>query len=511
MTVFRFFAQQRISRLFRAWHAVLPVLALPACVAAPQAPANAPRAAAALSAAPSVISLPVSIDLDQVAASLLRELPRPLLRSTQRRLVPVRHSSLSTSVASEPGICSVTELSCLARHSVRTVAADSLATVEAEVVQQMELRRLALAMNGSRLQWTAQLELAVDARLPPGALPLGPTSCGSGGRRPRFEVQQAGHVGWSPEGDVVLSPGPQTLRWLQPCSLGGLPGGAPVLLDVPALRDRLQALVEQQVLRRLREDSLRRRLAQAWPELNAPRALGAGVWLLPHPERVTFGELVGRGRFLSTAVLVQARPEIVRGPQPRLPVPPVPEPARGLEGSDGLRLAVRGDLSLVEAERQLRHNLAGRLRLVNGEPVVLERVRVWGNGDRAVIGLGFRQPALAELFLYARPVYDLERNQVAFHELAFTPASQAYLARVAGWMLGPGLLAAVEAQSRIRFDAGLAGALTGFRDLRLAAGRDLTLHGGVQRILPRELYFTQDRLVALLLLEGSLALEARQH
>lgn len=510
MTVFRFFALYRFPFVFRAWQAVLPVLSLPACVAAPEAPANAPRAATATPAEASVISLPVTIDLAQVSARLLRELPRPLLRSTQRRLVPVRHSSLSTSVASEPGICSVTELSCLARHSVHTVAADSLTTADAEVAQQMQLRSLALSMDGTRLQWAAQVELAVEARLPPGAVPLGPTSCGGGGAKPRFELQQAGHVSWSSEGEAVLSPGPYALRWLQPCSLGGLPGGAPALLDLPALRDRLQEVVEQQVLNRLREDSLRRRLEQAWPELNAPRELGPGVWLLPRPERVTFGELVGRGRYLSTVVLVQAQPEIVRGPQPQVVVPPLPTPGRTLIGSDGLRLAVRGDLSLADAELQLHRNLAGSLRLVNGEAVALERVRIWGNGDRAVLGLVFRQPALAELFLYARPVYDLERNEVAFLELAFTPATRAYLARVASWMLVPGLLSALEAQSRIRFDDGLAGALNGFRELRLAAGQDLTLHGGVQRVQPQALYFTQDRLVALLLLEGRLALEARQ-
>lgn len=508
MTVFRFIALCKSLRVFRAWQALLPVLALPACVAAPEAPSNAPRAAAELPPESSLISLPVSIDLEQVGAVLLRELPRPFLHGTQRRLVPVRHSSLSTSVASEPGICSVTELSCLARHSVRTVAADSLATAAAEVSQRLQLRSLALSMDGNRLQWTAEVDLSVLTRLPPGAVPMGATACGGAGRKPRFMLQQSGHVSWSPEGEAVLSPGPHSLRWIRPCPLEGLPGGATALLDLPALRDRLQEVVEQQVLNRLRQESLHHRLEQAWPELSAPRELGPGVWLLPHPEKVTFGELVGHGRYLSTAVLVQARPEIVRGARPATPVAPLPPPARGLAGTEGLRLALRGDMALAEAARQVLRDLGGSLRLVGGQPVRLERVRIWGNGDRAVLGLGFRQPQLAELFVYARPVYDPERNEVAFHDLAFTPATRAYLSRAARWMLAPGLLSAVQAHSRIRFDEGLAGALNGFRDLRLAAGRDLTLRGGVQRVQPQALYFTQDRLVALLLLEGRLALEA---
>lgn len=506
MTVFRFTALRRSVLIRILW----PLLALPSCVAAPEAPANAPLAAVPLPAELSVISLPVSIDLDGAAAELLRQLPRPLLRSTQRRPLPVRESSLRTSVANGPGVCSVTQLNCLERNSVHTLAADTLSTAEAEVTQEMQLRRLVLTMENGRITAEAQVDLEVGTRLRAEASPLGAVACGGKGGRARFELQQTGHVGWTPEGDVTISPAGTTLRWLQPCELGGVPGGAAALLDLPALRDRLHALVEQQVLGRWREEQLRTRLAQAWPELNTPRELRPGVWLLPHPEKVAFGELVGKGRTISTAVLVHARPEIVRGERPAGAVPPLPAPERGLAGAGAMRLAVRGDLALEEADRQLRRNLGGTLRLVNGEPVVLEQVRVWGYRDRAVIGLGFRQPALAELFLYARPVYDLERNEVAFAELEFTPQTRAYLRRAAPWMLVQGLLSAVEAQARFRFDEGLAGALHEFRDLRLAAGQDLTLHGGVQRVQPQALYFTRDRLVALLLLEGRLALEARQ-
>lgn len=506
MTVFRFTALHRSLFLRVLW----PLLALPSCVAAPEAPANAPLAAAPLPPELSVISLPVTMDLDAAAADLLRQLPRPLLRSTQRRPLPVRESSLRTSVASGPGICSVTQLNCLERNSVHTLAADTLATAEAEVTQEMQLRRLDLAMEGNRITAVATVDLEVDTRLRPEAVPLGAVSCGGKGARVRFELQQSGHVGWTPEGDVNVSPGPASLRWQQPCELGGVPGGIAALLDVPALRDRLHALVEQQVLGRWREEQLRARLAQAWPELNTPRELRPGVWLLPRPERVAFGDLVGKGHAISTAVLVHARPEIVMGPPPAGDVPPLPSPERGLADAGGMRLAVRGDLALAEADRQLRHNLGGTLRQVNGEPVVLRDVRVWGYRDRAVIGLGFGQPTLAEVYLYARPVYDLERNEVAFTELEFTPATRAYLRRAAPWMLVQGFLSAVEMQARFRFDEGLAGALREFRDLRLAAGQDLTLHGGVQRVQPQALYFTRDRLVALLLLEGRLALEARQ-
>lgn len=498
----------RVRRYFPG--TLLPLLLLAACVSAPlpEAPANAPLAAAPLPPEHSVISMPVTLDLDQVAAGLLRDLPRPLLRRTWRQPLPVRRSSLQTSIATGPGSCSVMALNCLEQHSVHTVAAESVVTVVAEVTQEMQLRRLSLVMDGSRLALQAQVEVTVSTRLPPGAQPLGETACGQRGRRARFEWQQDGHVGWSPEGEVVLGGGETTLRWLQPCAITAF--SAEAMLDLPGLRERLGRALDEQVLGRLRPARLGQQLARAWPELHTPRELRPGVWLLPHPARVSVGDFVGRGHLVSTAILVEARPEIVRGARPVVAIPPVPVPVRGGDGATGLRLAVRGDLSLADAGMRLQQRLGAALRMVNGTRVRLDHVRLWGHGEQAVLALGFGEPALAELHLLARAVYDPERNEVSLRDLAFAPGTRRYLARVAPWLPVPGLLSALEAEARFGFDPGLAGAVHGFSELRQAAGQDLTLRGGVQRIQPQALYFTTDRLVALLLLEGRLALEARQ-
>lgn len=484
--------------------------ALSACVATPPPPANAPLAPPPQVQGASLITLPVTLDLEQAAAGLLRDLPRPLLRHTQRRPLPVRLTSFSTTVAPEPGSCSVTALNCLARQSVRLQTSDTLGTTEAEVTQQMQLRDLRLAMDGSRLTLVAEIEVAVTTRLADGSVPLGAVACGGGRARPRLELTQHGHVSWSPEGRVLLGSDGHALRWRRGCDLAGFPGGVDSLLELPVLRERLREAVEREVLNRRREQALAARLEKAWPALVAPRELRPGVWLLTHPEQVAYGDLAGQDRELVTAVLVQARPEIVTGSRPPLAPLALPVAARRRLDGEGLRLAVRGDMALSDAERQLRRRLADALRQVDGVPVSVARVRVWGNGDRAVLGIVFREPRLAELHLYARPVYDQERNEVAFVDMAFSPDSREYLARTAQQLLAPGLVSALQDAARFRFDEELAGALHDFRDLRVAAGSDLMLSGGVQRVQPQALYFTRDRLVALLVVEGRLALEARQ-
>jgi len=127
-----------------------------------------------------------------------------------------------------------------------------------------------------------------------------------------------------------------------------------------------------------------------------------------------------------------------------------------------------------------------------------------------VLALGLGEPVRAEVFLFGRPVYDLDSNEVRLESLQPSADTRAFLARAAPALLEEGFLAALQAQARFGFDPALAGALREFRDLRVAAGQGMTWRGGIRRMQPRALYFTRNSLVAYVLVEGRLALEARQ-
>jgi hypothetical protein len=480
------------------------LLYLAACSTAPSAPPNNPLAAAPLPLEPSVISIPVSIDLVQQGRDLQKQLPRPLVSSSQRRALPVRFSAMRTSVSMEPGVCSVTELNCLTRNSIRTVAADRMTPTEAVVAQQMFVRDISMSMDGNQFALTAQVELSLSTRLRSTQTPIGSISCGEGRTRPRFEFMLAGHVGWGPDGEVVFTPRPHYLRWLQPCNITAFHFDADQLLALPALRDRLQAAVAQTVFNGLRQGSLYTQLARAWPELSAPREIRPGVWLLPHPEKVNFAELTGKGRHVTTGVLVHAHPELVKGVRPAVPTPPLPVPERGIGNGDGMYMAIRGDLPLAQAEKALQEKLA---RLPGA---VVQAVRLYGSGDRAVLALALDAPVRTTIFLLGRPVYDLERNEVRLEVLQPSADTRRYLQRMAPALLAEEFLDAVQERARFGFDEGLAGALREFQDLRVAAGQGMTWRGGIRRMQPRSLYFTRDSLVAYVLVEGKLALEARQ-
>ncbi|MDF2446344.1 MAG: hypothetical protein K0S46_1580 [Moraxellaceae bacterium] len=512
MAVFRLPAA--LNRLRPCWRATLLsslVLGLAACAVAPQAPPNNPVSAPPLPLAASVISLPVSLDLGQMGAGLLKQLPRPLLASSQNRTLPARFSAMQTALSMEPATCSVTALNCGGtRNTVRTVSSDYEAPTEAVVSQEMTVRALDMSMAGSQFALTAEVEFSLDTRFRSAATPLGVASCGKEGARPRFEMMLTGNVGWGSDGEILFSPRPWYVRWLQPCNITAYPATLDSLLDLPGLRDRLQDALEASVFSRLRQASLRAHLERAWIELNTPREIRPGVWLLMRPERVDFAGLEGKGRQVGTAVLVHAWPELVKGVRPDMPVPPMPRPGTGGGDGDGLHIAMRGDLTLREAEASLGRRLAGSVLRVNGEPVQVRSVRLFGHRDKAVIALATSQPMLAEIYLLGRPVYDLERNEVRLRDLAFSEQTQDYLRQSADWLLGGDFLAAVEARAAFPFDATLAAALGELHDLRVAAGDDLTLRGGVLRMQPQALYFTKDSLVAYVLVEGRMALESRQ-
>jgi hypothetical protein len=497
-------------RLSRLLCVALPATLLTACVSAPQAPANRPAAAAPLTLEASAISLPVSVDLARLGADLLRQLPRPFYSGSQTRSLPVRFSAMHTSYSMGPGTCSVTELNCLTRNSVRTVAADFVAPAEAVVSQQMFVRNIDISMEGSQFALTAEMEFTVNTRFKSDVAPQGVADCGDARSRPRFEIMLGGHVSWGAQGKPIITPRPYYVRWLQPCNITAFQMNAETVLNLPALRDKLQAAMEDGVFTRLRQVSLRTQLERAWTELNTPREIRPGVWLLPRPQRISFTELEGKGRQVSTSILVQAYPELVKGTRPAVVIPPLPEPEQGVNAGGGMHMAVRGDMALTMAQARLGRRLGAVPLQVKGEPVRIRQVRLYGHGDKAVLGLSLITPLLAEIHVLGRPVYDPENNEVHFEALEFSPQTRAYLARTANWLLDGDFLAALQAQAVLTFDETLAAALHDFRDLRVDAGQDMTLRGGVQRMQTHALHFTRDSLVAYVLVEGRLALESRQ-
>lgn len=479
------------------------LLLLAGCAATPKAPANNPLPAEPPAVEASIISLPVSVDLEQLRAEVLKQLPSPILSGSETRTLRVQMGKPDAT----PGTCSIKELSCLQRKATQALAIDYTVPAEAVITHQAFVRDLAMSMSGNVFTVTTQIEFSVNARMKSTLSQFGVASCGINEPMPRLEFTLSGFVNWGPMGDLVISPKPYSLKWLRPCNITVFKLDVESLLNLPGVRDQVQAAIYDAVFSGLRQASLRGALARAWPELNAPRELQEGLWLVPYPQKVAFMEPVGTGRHVSTGLLVRAYPEIVSGTRPVVVSLPVPMPERGING-DSVHLAVKGDVALADAEALLARQLAKPF-VVGGRNVQVDAIRLYGHLDKAVIGLTLSQPVKAEIFVLGQPVFDIEKNEVRFEKLQYSLGTRDFLLKAANWLLADSFRDTLAQKARFRFDEDLAEMLKEFRDYRQELGNGLVLKGGVSRVRPQGLYFTQERLIAHVLVDGRLALEMK--
>lgn len=479
---------------------------LAGCTSSPKAPLNNPLPAARPPVEASVISMPVTVDLEQLRVELLRQLPSPVLAGNQTRVLRVRLNPTGNSAALEPGSCSVTELNCLTKKTARAIVVDYTAPVETVISHQVFVRDLAMNMTGNQFTATTQIEFSVNTRFKSSLAQFGVASCGIRGAMPRLEFTLGGYVNRGLTGDLVITPKPYTVKWLRPCVITAFKLNVEALLNLPVLREKLQENIYEAVFSGLHQVNIRTQLARAWPELNAPREIQPNVWLLPHPSSIAFADLVGSGRYVSTGVLIRAHPEIVRGARPVIVVPPVPVPEHGING-DSMHLAIRGDIALAEAEMLLNQKLTKKPMMVNGRVVQIESTRLYGSEDKAVLGLTLSQPVRAEIFLLGKPVFDVEKNEMHFDNLNYSSGSRDFLVKSANWLLGSSFRDSLQQKARFRFDDDLAGLLKNFRDYQQEAGPGFVLKGGITRARPQALSFTQDHLQAYVIVDGHLVLQ----
>ncbi|MDQ8037281.1 MAG: DUF4403 family protein, partial [Pedobacter sp.] len=134
---------------------------------------------------------------------------------------------------------------------------------------------------------------------------------------------------------------------------------------------------------------------------------------------------------------------------------------------------------------------------------------LYGSGENAVIGLTLSKPVHAEIFVIGKPVFDAEKNEVHFDNLNYSLGSRDFLVKTANWLLGSSFRETLQQKARFRFDEDLADSLKEFRDYQVDIGSGLRLRGGVSRVRPQSLYFTQDKLMAYVLVDGHLQLEMK--
>ena len=76
--------------MLRTFLLFLPAMLVSACASVPKAPPNAPVPVVPPAVPASVISVPVTVDLDQLREQVLKRLPSPVVSGSQTQVLRVR-------------------------------------------------------------------------------------------------------------------------------------------------------------------------------------------------------------------------------------------------------------------------------------------------------------------------------------------------------------------------------------------------------------------------------------
>ena len=329
---------------------------------------------------------------------------------------------------------------------------------------------------------------------------FGMASCGEAADEPlpAVEFTLRGTLSWKDDGKVQFLPLPWELRWVRPCELTAFKVRLEDVLDLPLVRDRVEAAITQAVQRIPDAIRIRPLAEQVWRQLQKPRPVLPGIWLVARPESLSLGPLSGSGKVLKTTVSLRARPALTDSVQASDTGRILP-PLRVEAAVDGdFHLEARASVPERTIDSLLTAALSGRDFDAGGRVVRISKARLYGGGDEAVLGLTLVEPIRGDIFLRGRPEYDSSSKTLRLADLEFDLQTESYLAKTADFLLHGKILDALRRAATVdlrRF-------LPRLSDLRIPAGDVGELRVSLQALEPVGLSLEGGRLQAWLRAQG---------
>lgn len=408
----------------------------PATEPPPPPPPPFPLLAAIPETPRSTVRVPVSVDLDFLAAQVLKGLPQPLVRDSLRR-----------------------ELQLLPMAP----------PVKIGVRYQAGMETLVLRMTGNDLTATARIAFRVGGSVESGGLSVPMPSCGERAGEPSGAVDFTitGKLAWGPNGTFLFAPRPWALKWIRPCELTSLHVRVEDIMNLPGVRGRIQGVIDDAIAKLPGAIRIRPMAEQLWAQASRPVQLAPGAFLAIRPDTLHLGVLRGNGRILNTSLALLARPRI--SPDTTDSVIPMP-PLRVESSPDrGFRIDLHGRLPLPVVDSLLSSVLRPLALENGGKPVRIERARVYGGGDKAVVAITFTEPFRGEVFLRGEPEYDSTTDAIRFARLDFDLASSSFLLKTAATLLHGSIRQSIERAAVLPLG----------RILPSLSGRDFALADGI--------------------------------
>jgi hypothetical protein len=418
----------------------------------------------------STLRVPIEVDLDFLGGKVLASVPRPLSQGVQRKRV-----QLGGGLPFAP-------------------------SVGVEFRHRAELEALDLRLDGDQLQAVARVGFAVGGSVVGSGMNLGLASCGEriGEPSPAIEFTLRGALSWGDDAKIRLRQAPWEMRWVRPCELTAFKVRLEDLLDLPLVREKVQGAVTQAVQRIPEAIQLRPMAEKAWKAMAQPRRVLPGLLLLVRPDSVTASPLGGSGKTMQAVLTVFAQPVLTDSLSPSDTLKPLPPIRIAPPAGDAFQLEAVTSVPLAVVDSLLSATLSGRTFDAGGRVVKIAKARLYGGGDRAILGVTLVRPFAGEIFLKGRPMYDSAAGTVRLSEVDFDLQTRSFLTKTADFLLHGTIKDAI-AKAAV-FD--ISKFLPRLADLRIPTGDVGEAAISLQRLRPMAISLDKDHLRAWLGAEG---------
>lgn len=179
---------------------------------------------------------------------------------------------------------------------------------------------------------------------------------------------------------------------------------------------------------------LRQKADLVWSQVQKPMEVAPGIFVAMQPERLRLGAWGGNGSLLTIPLEVEARPVLSLGRPAEAAQRPLPllEPAG--QGPQGFQVKVDADLTFAEATEQLRRQMKGKRFDTEKGPIEVLDIAVRGGGGKALLDLTIKGKVDGTLHLSGRPVFDEATGCLRLADLDYTLESKSWITKFGEWL-----------------------------------------------------------------------------
>lgn len=349
---------------------------------------------------PTVVDLPLLVDLSTAVAMMEEGLPRRLGNVDRRLQVPGKDRSAYA-------------------YAIRRSPFD-------------------VKVKGDTIQIGTTIHYQARAWYNP---PIGPEiggSCGISGDEPRARVVISFHPELNRQWQLVTKPrlsylGALTDTERDQCEVSFLN------LDVTgkvldAARGALRASLPR-LAAKLRTLDVKGEVEKIWNEIQKPIELSDSVWLMLQPEGVRLGRLSGGSEILGGTIGIRARPKIETGSKPSVATVPLPELEEADDEETGLNLLIEGRFDYALIGKNLTDLLAGTRISVPGGTLIVRELGVFGiGGGRLALAVRFGGSGSGQIYFVGTPVYDNATGRIVVPDLDYEASTASLLIKGMAWL-----------------------------------------------------------------------------